>query len=237
MHKRSPVAFILVLFIAISLACNLPMISNTGTTTGTPATEVFTNTPGNPSLTVTSTNPAETPTVTATSTVTPVPPTHTNTPVVIPCNRAQYISDVNYPDDTTMLINTSFTKTWRIKNTGSCTWTSGYKIIFDSGDRMNAPDETTLTSGSVPPEATVDVSVQLKAPGAVGTYRGNFRFRSPDNIVFGIGASGMETCWVQIKTDTLHIVVPLIPILINSPTPTPTLFKLHLLPKITLIFP
>jgi hypothetical protein len=235
MQKRSPAAFILVFFIAISLACNLPMITNTGTTTGTPTTLALSPTPATPSTTNTSTKPAETPTLTATSTVTPVPPTSTNTAVVIPCNRAQYISDVNYPDDTTVLINTTFTKTWRIKNTGSCTWTSGYKIIFDSGDRMGAPDETTLTGGTVPPDATVDVSVQLKAPGAIGSYRGDYRFRSPDNIVFGIGASGMETCWVQIKTDALHIVVPLVPIHINSPTPTPII--LHIFPKITLKFP
>jgi hypothetical protein len=63
---------------------------------------------------------------------------------------------------------------------------------------MSAPDETVLTSGSVPPGATVDIAVKLKAPTTGGTYKGYFRLKSPDNIVFGIGASGMEAFWCKL---------------------------------------
>jgi hypothetical protein len=142
---------------------------------------------------------------------------------------------VNYADDSNVFLNTNFAKTWRIKNIGSCTWTSGYKIIFVSGDKMGAPDETSLTGGSVPPDATVDISVPLKAPNTEGTYRGNFLLRSPENVVFGIG-SGLEVFWVQIKAVSIHLVAPVIPFKIISPTPT-LVNKLHLIPGLPIIVP
>src|SRR5688572_18810473 len=50
--------------------------------------------------------------------------TATNTPV--PCNQASFVSDVTIPDNTSITVNDGFTKTWKLKNVGSCTWTSGY---------------------------------------------------------------------------------------------------------------
>ncbi len=136
----------------------------------------------------------------------PAPPTATKTP--IPCNRASFVSDVTYADGTKVPADTAFTKTWRLKNTGSCPWTSGYVLIFDHGDAMNAPASVPVTAGTVAPGATVDISVNLKSPVAPGTYQGFFKLRSSDNIVFGINADAQGPFWVK-------IVVP-------TPTPTPT---------------
>jgi hypothetical protein len=133
-----------------------------------------------------------TPTLTQTS-----PSPATNTP--IPCNWAQFVSDVNYEDGTEVVAGKNFTKTWRLKNIGTCTWTSGYSLIFNSGDRMGAPDSTQITSGTVAPGATVDVSVDLTAPTSPGTYRGHFMLKSPDNIVFGIGGGASSYFWVEIE--------------------------------------
>ena len=132
---------------------------------------------------------------------TPAPPTAvppTVTPST-PCNAASFVSDVTYPDNTSVVVGASFTKTWRLKNVGTCTWTSGYKLAFDGGDRMSAPDTVTLTSGTVPPGGTVDASVDLKAPADTGTYQGNYRLREPGGALFGIGASATSFFWVKIK--------------------------------------
>ena len=168
--------------ILAAFACNLPQATPVPTqvviVTATPLPA--TNTP--------SASPTPSPTLIPTSTFTP-----TATP--IPCNQAVFIKDVTYPDNTQITVNQNFTKTWRIKNTGSCSWTSGYQLVFDSGDRMGGPTNQTLTSGSIAPGQTVDISVNLTAPPAPGTYRGNWKIREPGGTLFGVSTGAF---WVQI---------------------------------------
>lgn len=141
---------------------------------------------------------AVTPAASDTSTVTATPrPTATVTPV--PCNRAEFVKDVNYPDDSKVEIGTSFTKTWQLKNVGTCAWTTDYELIFDGGDRMDAPAAQPLSASTVDSADTVNVSVQLTAPGEPDTYRANFKLRSGDGKVFGVGVSGTSSFWVQIE--------------------------------------
>lgn len=143
------------------------------------------------------------PSVTPTETQAPTA-TFTPTSTAIPCNRAEFVKDVTIPDGTDFNPGDTFVKTWRLKNTGSCEWTSGYKIIFSSGDQMGGPDAAQLTSGIVSPGGTVDVSVDLTAPDDPGTYRGNWKLRDPNDQVFGIQGTG--EFWVEIEvlppTDT-----------------------------------
>ena len=118
----------------------------------------------------------------------------TNTP--LPCNRASYVEDVTIPDNTEITVNSSFTKTWKLKNVGTCTWTSGYSIVFDSGDKMNGPDTQQLTNATVLPGETVNISIDLKAPGSNGTYKGNWRLKDPNGEIFALSTGPF---WVQIK--------------------------------------
>ncbi|MEW5940432.1 MAG: peptidoglycan-binding protein [Chloroflexota bacterium] len=163
--------------------------------------------------------------------ITATPPPITNTPVVLPspiptlpvfntpttlasptpaCNRAFFVSDVSYPDNTQVPVKTPFVKTWRLKNTGTCTWTSSYKLVFDSGDRMEGPLEQPLTSGTVAPGQTVDISVNLVAPAAPGTYRGYWIIRDPGGVLFGIETGRF---WVQIVAVTPAPFLPDWPVL------------------------
>ncbi len=125
--------------------------------------------------------PTATPTRRLTPTITPSP---TATP--LPCHRAEFVADVTVPDGTVMQPDQPFTKTWRLRNAGSCTWTPDYAVIFDSGDRMGAAPST-LIGQTVAPGQTVDLSVDLTAPHDPGTYRANFKLHSPDGQVFGLG--------------------------------------------------
>ena len=138
-----------------------------------------------------------------------VTPTPTQTPIPTLCDAAQFVADVTIADDSSVTINTEFTKIWRLRNTGTCSWTSGYQLVFDHGDRMSAPDAVMLTSGTVPPGSTVDVSVALKAPGTAGTYQGFFKLRNPSGVLFGIGADANTAFWVKIKAETFLLLVPL----------------------------
>ena len=116
-------------------------------------------------------------------------PTLTPSATPLPCLRAEFVADVTVPDGTVFEPGTAFTKTWRLRNTGSCTWTSDFAVVFDSGDRMDAPDATPIGQ-TVAPGQMVDVSVDLVAPDTPGTYRANFKLRSTDGRVFGLGDRG-----------------------------------------------
>ncbi len=170
-------------------------------TATSPVVVVATNTPLPPTNT-------PLPTSTQVPTSTSIPPTPTNTP--IPCDRGQFVSDVTIPDNTEIAAGTTFVKTWRIKNNGSCTWTSGYSLVFYSGDAMSGPASAPLTNGTVPPGSTVDISATFIAPTTPGTYKGLWRLRNAGGIVFGVGSDADDSFWVQIKS-----VAP-------TPTPSPT---------------
>jgi hypothetical protein len=145
-------------------------------------------------LTLTSTNPALTETPQPTATIT-----------ALPCNQVSFVSDVSVPDGTVFETGQAFTKTWRLKNTGSCTWTSDYQLVFVSGDQMNGPGAQSLTSGTVAPGSTVDVSVNLVAPASAGTYRGNWKIREPGGATFGLSTGAF---WVEIKAESPGAVEP-----------------------------
>jgi hypothetical protein len=164
-------------------------------------------------------------------TITPIPtntftPLSTNTPVStatqtpLPCLMVGFKSatiDVTIPDNTLMAPGQVFTKTWRLINLGTCTWNSSYQLVFDHGDGMGIPTgyAQTLTSGSVAPGQTVDVSVSLTAPATAGTYTGYWRFRDPNAIYFGIGGAG---AWVVKIKVVNSVTVTLTPVALESGT-------------------
>lgn len=135
----------------------------------------------------------------------PVPgPTPGPSPTPVPasgCDRATFITDVNYPDGTVVAPNTAFTKTWRIKNTGSCTWTTNYSLVFSSGDQLSGPASQKLTS-TVGPNTTFDVSVNLTSPATAGSYRGFWMFKNASGQLFGIGFLANKPWWVDITVST-----------------------------------
>ncbi len=132
-------------------------------------------------------------------------PGPTATEVPTPCNLAEFVMDVNYPDGTAVEVGTKFTKTWRLMNVGSCTWASDYSIVFFSGDDLKAPASVSLT-GSVPPGASADLSVKLQAPSTKGTYQANFMLRAPDGKLFGLGTDGLTPFYVVIKATNANAI-------------------------------
>ena len=148
------------------------------------------------------------PTKTEVPTATPIPQ-DTLTPTVAPTltptatlpppenaadctNAARFISDVTIPDNSDLNIGEAFTKTWRVKNTGSCIWWSGYTLTHYSELSMSAPEFAILPRTN--PGETADLSIDLVVPGGAGFYRGNFVIRNPQGLVMGI--EGDSRLWV-----------------------------------------
>jgi hypothetical protein len=224
MPKRIFKTLALILIVAILSACNMPSSAvSPAQQTAVIQTSVAETVAAESAASVQAedTTASETPepvgddTIPPSDTPTPEPdtPTPSNTP--IPCNLGRFVKDVSIPDGTKFDPGELFTKTWRIKNVGSCAWTSGYDIVFSGGDAMNAPSSVQLTSGTVNPGQSVDVSVDLKAPASAGTYRGNWQLRDPSDVIFGIENSNSGYFWVEIK-----VIVP-------TNTPEPVTATLH----------
>jgi len=112
------------------------------------------------------------------------------TPTPIPCNLPKFQSET-VPDGTEMDAGQHFAKTWRVKNIGSCTWRTSYRLVFVSGDRMDGPASKALAHEVAPGEA-IDLMVDLEAPAADGSYKGYWKIQSNEGEQFG-------NYWVQIR--------------------------------------
>ena len=202
-HTLRLVSF-LMFFAMIASACSLPGREATTPTQAPPPTTTSQAIPTTTQVVVVPSNtPTQAqPTSTSEPTATPTPaPTATSpaTPTSATCtDLAKFVEDVTVPDDTEMLPGQEFIKTWRLQNTGTCTWTSQYTLVFVDGDQMGGPSPLPLVS-SVAPNATVDVSVNLKAPGTTGTYRGDWKLKNAAGAIFGLGTNAADTVYVQIK--------------------------------------
>jgi hypothetical protein len=102
------------------------------------------------------------------------------------CNKANFISHVTVPEGTLMLPGVKFTKTWRLQNVGTCTWTTNYSLVFSTGDLMGADKRVALTE-TVPPGSTVDISVDFTSPEKAGQYQGYWILNDPQGYWFGLG--------------------------------------------------
>jgi hypothetical protein len=104
----------------------------------------------------------------------------TKTP--LPCNAAYFVSET-VPDGTDFNPGETFTKTWRLKNIGTCTWNTNYKLKFGSGDQMNGPSSQKLAN-SVGPNEQIDIAVDLKAPTTPKSYKGIWQIVDDEGRVF-----------------------------------------------------
>ncbi|MDX1600238.1 MAG: NBR1-Ig-like domain-containing protein, partial [Anaerolineales bacterium] len=120
----------------------------------------------------------DTPAATQAASATPAGPAPTNT-----CYGMRYVSDVTIPDNTEMAPGEEFTKTWRVRNSGSCAWQAGFKFAFTGGEAMGG--STVSLANAVQPGAEVNLSVDLTAPTTPGTYRGNWRMSTAGGVFFG----------------------------------------------------
>jgi hypothetical protein len=131
-----------------------------------------------------------------TSTPVVIPPTAIPRP--IPCNWAQYVADVTYPDGSTIKPSIPFQKIWRMRNIGSCTWTPGYALVFVDGYNMRGGTTTPLNI-TVAPGQTVDISIDLVSPNKSGSYESYYKLRDANGMLFGIGNSASGPFWLKIK--------------------------------------
>jgi hypothetical protein len=181
--KRNRVILILVGAMLVTVACAFPLVvSNNENEVADAVAETV-------QAALAQTQAAATytplPTLTPQPTYTPYPTTTVhNPPAPAPqtCDQASFISET-VADYTKFKPGDEFTKSWRLKNTGTCTWNPDYKLVFYSGDRMSGPKSMDLDE-YIKPGEYVDIVIDLEAPSEGGTYTGYWKLQSDDGDNF-----------------------------------------------------
>lgn len=132
-----------------------------------------------------------------------LPPQPTKTPynptaTPRPCNFAVFVSE-NPEDGVSFKPGESFTKTWRLKNSGTCTWNTDYRVVYYSGDDFDGVHNSHLAN-HVKPGEVMDVSYTFTAPDEPGTYETVFKIQDDDGHNFG-------QFWVNFKVKAPNFAV------------------------------
>lgn len=144
---------------------------------------------------------------------TPVP-VPTATPAVC-TDSSQYVMDLTYDDQggtnaPDVAPGQNFTKGWRIRNSGTCTWTDQYRLDYVGGNNNAAlmDGEPVYVVGQVSSGQTYDFYVDLTAPsGVYGEMVGRWQMVNPVDQAFG---------------QTVFVMVDVIPPDQPTPSPQPT---------------
>ncbi len=139
-------------------------------------------------------------------------PTATPTPTAVPTapasqgctDSAAFVTDVSVPDNVLFGPGTPFTKTWRVRNTGTCAWTSDYLVYYISGATMSQqPAYYILPSGQrVQPGHTVDISIGMSAPMETGYYTSYWGLKGRNGAFMPIsGGHNGNSFFVKIRVN------------------------------------
>ena len=138
-----------------------------------------------------------------------------------PCvDGMAFVGDLNLDDQNmtappVMAPGQDFSKGWRLRNSGTCTWEADYAIAYVNGNRPEAQmgGVPTAVDHKVAPGETVDIWVALRAPQVYGTFQGFWQMRNSQNQYFG------EVVWVGIQVPDPNPPPPPPPPPASKPTP------------------
>jgi len=149
---------------------------------------------------ITITSVPDTPSATATQIPSPTPsPTEVLLPSATPTiqdsatptqpictNIAEFEKHLSLSDGSILKSNNLYAKVWLVKNIGTCTWTTDYKLVFINGDENLNQTDISLPE-EVSPGDTVELKINFATPEEGNTYIANWMLASETGIVFGVG--------------------------------------------------
>jgi|GEM_PF-921843 len=175
MFIRKIIVLLIVAFVMVACSSATP----TPEASATPAVIIVTATPL-PTLTPTQTFiPTTAPTATSTLRPTAVIPTACT-------NDLEFVADMSIPDGSVVSAGATITKTWRVRNAGTCTWNSNYTFRQIGGDALTAPTVAAPVAGR---GQIIDISVTLTVGTNVAAYdnleRATFQMFNASGVAFG----------------------------------------------------
>jgi len=99
-------------------------------------------------------------------------------------NKMVFVDDVTIPDGQIIPPGSKFVKTWKIRNTGTTTWTANYRVRLWAGERYGAP-ASFLLGQEVKPNTEVDISIEFTAPLQSGEYTSHWILSDESEANFG----------------------------------------------------
>ncbi len=132
---------------------------------------------------------------------------------------AAFVADIGQADMTRLAPNTTFRKTWQVRNTGDCSWPTGTELVRISGDPLPGPQRIPVSKTG--PDRDIIISVELTTPERPGKYEIFWRLRTPDGWLFG------AVLFVEITVEEALPPTPTpqpthTPVPTSTPTVTPT---------------
>ena len=135
--------------------------------------------------------PTNTPTIKVTTiglapTNTQLVESNITTPTNTCINKAELIRSLTLNDYASLTPNSLYAKVWEVMNTGTCTWTSDYRVVFDSGDPFFDSSDIFIPT-EVKPGETVEIRYNFYAPSDVKVYEGYWILQDAQKNKFGLG--------------------------------------------------
>eukprot|EP01147_Barroeca_monosierra_P003335 gene3335-8264_t len=106
---------------------------------------------------------------------------------------AELAADLTTTESGLLSPGQSFTKTWRLRNTGTCQWPTTSVLRFLEGAQMNAPCEVPVPC--IGPGEVTDVSVTFLAPTEIGQHVASWRLKHSDGVTEFFG----DNIWVIVN--------------------------------------
>ncbi len=214
MNRKSIIQMMLI--VIVLAACNFQ--AQGPTATPAPATNTVAAPVSN--ITATETPPADASATSTTTTEVTATAIATRPPNAADCtNSASFVADITIPDNTEVEGGSTFTKTWRIMNTGTCIWASDYTLSHYSDEIMNAPAFVPLPVTF--PGQTADISVELTAPNTLGPHRANFVIKNPAGLIMKVNDDSRLWLIINVKT-TVAATIALTSAGATQPAASPT---------------
>jgi hypothetical protein len=99
------------------------------------------------------------------------------------CYHATLVSDVTVPNGTEFKPGDTFTKTWEIKNSGTCDWNTNFKITYVGGNMFGS--DTTKIRKFVGEGDTTNISLPMVAPSGSGNVTSSWQMATDSGTLFG----------------------------------------------------
>jgi len=113
-------------------------------------------------------------------------------------NKAEFVNSLSLAENSKLKPGELVAKVWRIKNSGTCTWTTGYSLVFVSGNSFSSPEMIALPN-SVAPGESVDLRVNVSSPQTYGKYSGTWMLQDEFGDKFGVGEQADQPLLIAIE--------------------------------------
>jgi hypothetical protein len=117
------------------------------------------------------------------STVTPLRGATATKPGDDCLNDAVFVEDVTIPDFSLVEPGETLDKHWTVRNSGTCDWGAGYRLVRLGADDFTGPTEIALYPAAA--GSSAELRVALVAPDEPGEYISRWQAYSDEGVPFG----------------------------------------------------